>query len=145
VDLKTEMLKQLLAWALPALGGLALVYAMKGLRALIQLLREKAASTRIERVANAFAHLSDLVVADFEVTVVPAAKEKMADGQLTKEEILELRDLAVDRVKAIAAQHLLAEVQSLFGDVESYLLGHVERAVTRLKLSRPAEPLPVPH
>lgn len=112
----------------------------------VQLGRRLSAQAGESKLAAAFAqlaHWGDVVVADLEATLRPELGKAAADGKLTKEEIAQLRAVALARLKALAGSGLSGILGNLgvAGDqTENYLSGVIERAVDRLPAS-PSRPI----
>jgi hypothetical protein len=75
-------------------------------------------------------------VKELEQTMVPLAKAKSADGKLTTEDMLSLRDQAIEKAKTYIGEYGLAEARRVYPDegvVQRLLGANVEAAVLDLK------------
>lgn len=94
-------------------------------------------ASRTTLVVARFVHFAELVVADLQVTLRPQLAQAAVDGKLTRVEIDQLRATAVARLKAMAGDQGLIELQETLKlaapGLEVWLSGLVESAVSRLK------------
>jgi hypothetical protein len=109
----------------------------------------KAKESKLAQVGARLADLCKSVVADLEATLRPRLAEATADGKLTKAEIIQLRAVALERLKQLAGEKWLDEARAILGiaapSFEKYLMGVLERAVDQLPKSTPApSPAPAP-
>lgn len=112
---------------LTALGGVA-VWAI-GL--LATWLHEKAKSSKLARVGAVVTDLANSVVAELNATLKPQLAAALADGKLTDEEKAKLKSTALEILKTKLPTGLQSLAASFFGEaVDTWLAGHVERAVT---------------
>ncbi len=127
---------------LTALGALV-AWALKKL---VDVLHEKASTSKAFAAAEKLAMVVQHEVADAEVTLRPAIAKAMEDGKLTAEEAAELRRQVLERIKASAGPALLGVVQSqVAGNIDAFIGGLVERAVGGLaKAGVSASAVPAP-
>ena len=132
-------LESVLPLLLTALGG-ALVWAVAQLASW---LRSKAAESKLARVGTVVADLAASVVAELNATLRPQLQAALADGQLTDVEKALLKATAVSVLKTKLPPAMQSLAASVFGSaVDTWLAGHVERAVTAAKLPASVPLLP---
>lgn len=141
-DLKSALLSLFVQHVLPILAtGIGLLGAW-ALAKLAQKLDSDGKGSKVARLGAWAAHLASTVVADLEVTLRPKLKASTADGKLTPEEVKQLRDEALARLKALAGEKGLEELRKALGiaapELDKYLLGLLEKAVGGLRA--PASP-----
>jgi hypothetical protein len=112
-------------------GLLSWVFVQVGKRA-----KAQAGESKVTAISARLAHFGDVTVADLEATLKPELIAATKDGELTRAEILHLRDVALTRLKVLAGQRGAAEIHNVLGigaaQVDEYLRGVIERAVDRL-------------
>ena len=120
----------------PAL--IALLTVLAGL--MVDLIRTWAASIKaramnetISRIIGQVTDAASAVVAALQQEVVDDLKAKSADGCLTAEEIADIRDMAMKRLKAILGQETTQALEAIVPDVEAYLRAKIEEQVVQLK------------
>ena len=139
-ELKATLLSLFVQYVVPPLFAIVMAGAAWALWKLSQFLNSKAGESKLAAVAARISHLAEGVVADLEATLKPELVEATKDGVLTKAEITRLREVALARLKQLAGERGLAELQLVLGlvptQVDSYLTGVIEKAVDRLPPSQ---------
>ncbi len=106
-----------------------------------------AAGSKKAQVIDRVFHFAQVVVAELEATVKKELPGLLADGELSAADITHLRTVALARLKALAGEQGLEELQKVLGiatpQLESYLSGIIEHAVGKLP-SAVATPEPSP-
>lgn len=102
-----------------------------------KLMKARASTSRFGAIALRGGEFAASVVADLEATLKASLQEKAKDG-LTKEEIYQLRDEALQRVKVILGDRGLKELAAAGGvlmgaPLDMYLSGVIEQQVSNLK------------
>lgn len=110
----------LLAWLL----GLAVAY-----------LKTKTETSKLAHVGLFLTEAARNVVAEVEATLVPMAKEAMADGKLTPEEGAKIKAAALEMLKTKLPPALLLQAKGAFGPLLDTILGGLlERANAEQKV-----------
>lgn len=133
--LKAELLKALVRDGLTVVLGIAVVGILGLLTGAKKWLDAKKSTSMLAALGARVAHIASGVVADLEATVRPELAKATQDGYLTKEEVLELRTMALTRLKTQLGTAFLDQLgQVLAGPaaVEPYLQGQLEMAVDGL-------------
>lgn len=76
---------------------------------------------------------AELVVKDLQQTVVDELKSKSEDGKLSVEEIHEVKQSAVNRLKATLTEDIQMMLGTAFGDIDEYLGLVIEKFVVDMK------------
>jgi hypothetical protein len=138
-EIKSTLLTLFIQYALPPLftavmGALVWAAGKGG-----AYLGAKESESKLARIGGWALHLAMGVVADLEATLRPALGQAAKDGKLTKEEMLQLRDAALKRLKELLGERGLGELQKVLGiaapQLDAYLMGLIERAVDLLPAS----------
>jgi hypothetical protein len=105
--------------------------------------------TKQDSISGILARLLDVimtVVAELEQTLVPAYKARVADGKLTPQDIKELRDIAVAKVKERLGigqwQTTLAALGLTPDGLASFIIGKIEASVFAMRQPEKAATLP---
>jgi hypothetical protein len=143
-EIQSTLLSLFIQYLLPILFSALATLSAWALAQLAKKLGAQAAHSKAAAIAARLTHLAETIVADLEATLKPELAKATADGKLDKAEILRLRDVALQRLKALAGERGLLELQGILGiaapQVDGYLQGILERAVDQL----PSKPAPVP-
>jgi hypothetical protein len=135
-DAKSAFLSAFVQYGAPILFTAVAALLAKVLFFLGKKLDAQAESSKLAAVGAKFAHFAEVVVADLDATLKPQLKEATKDGVLTAAEIAQLRTVALDRLKKLAGEHGIKELQGVldFGatQVDGYLTGLVESTVDKL-------------
>ncbi len=100
-----------------------------------------AAGSKKAQVIDRVFHFAQVIVADLDATLKKELPGLIADGELSASDITRLRTVALARLKALAGEQGLAELQKVLGiatpQLESYLSGIIEHAVGKLPAATP--------
>ena len=77
------------------------------------------------------------VVKALQQTLVDSIKEASADGKLTDDEIDEIREAALTKLKSTLSTQVLATLETTVTDVDGYLRDKIEAALVDAKASSP--------
>ena len=113
----------------PALGLLAVWAIGEATRYLRSKTKNENTTNALERLS----HTATSAVAELEQVVVPAMRERSADGHLSSEDRLYLKRLAIQRVKERVAPELQAIAQKAVANIDIWLSSKVEQAKLDLK------------
>lgn len=135
-ETKSALLTLFIAHVAPVLfTGLAMLLGWV-LTQLGRKLGAQAGESKLAAVGTRFTLFAQAVVADLEATLKPELAKATADGELTQAEIAHLRTIALARLKALAGEKGLGELQAVIGiaapQVDAFLSGLIERAVATL-------------
>lgn len=73
------------------------------------------------------------VVLELSQTIVDDLKDKSADGKLTDEEKVNIRNLAVEKVKQLMTDDVYTTLDEVFGSAEKWIIEKIEAEVKKIK------------
>lgn len=138
---RQTLLQMFLDYAMPPLLtalGAAAVWALAKLAAWLQ---SKGEESKLFRLTATVADLAHSTVAELNATLRPQLASALADGHITAEEGARLKATALDVLKNKLPVGLRTLATQAFGaSVDTWLGGHIERAVTAQKAALPPSP-----
>lgn len=138
---RETLLKAFLEYVLPPLAtalGAATVWAVSRLATW---LHSKGEESKLFRLTATVADLAHSVVAELNATLRPQLASALADGVLTPEEGAKLKAAALDVLKNKLPAGLQTLASQVFGSaVDTWLGGHIERAVSAQAAANPPSP-----
>jgi len=123
------MIQEVMAHLVPVVAGLLATLVSVGL---VRLNRWLQAKGNMESLSAA----SELVAAtvnDLNATVVKKAKQMAADGKLTADEAMRIKEFAVSHVKKQLPKSVVKAASCMVGDLDAYVRGKIEQEVAASK------------
>lgn len=125
---------------LAVLGGFLVALAKKGFNwvsSKIDLISDEKAQNALN---NALSNLENIVVTtvtSLQQTLGDTIKEslKTGEGGYTQEDLMELKSIAIERVKAQLTESAKTSLSTAYNDLESFISEMIEKAVRDLKNS----------
>lgn len=125
---------------LAVLGGFLVALAKKGFNwvsSKIDLISDEKAQNALN---NALSNLENIVVTtvtSLQQTLGDTIKEslKTGEGEYTQEDLMELKSIAIERVKAQLTESAKTALSTAYNDLESFISEMIEKAVRDLKNS----------
>lgn len=103
-------------------------------------------ATKAQLVVARWSHFAEVVVRDLGATLRPKLVAALADKKLSTDEIRQLRDEALRRMKELAGEtgveELKATLRIVAPSVDTYLFGLVETAVAKTRMPTAAIAVP---
>jgi hypothetical protein len=133
--------------ALPAMVTIVSTIVTVAVPVFIKLAFDRtAAATKNEELKAAIGRLGDAsvkAVRDVSATVLPELKKDAADGKITKEEGAQLKDAAVEKVKALLGEVTVTKTAAVLGyttpeQIAERLKIEIENALAKTKLEKVA-------
>lgn len=121
---------------------MAITWALLALVAFFFMVSRKVATdgkaSKVMLVVGRFAHFAGIVVQELNAQMKPALRAAVGDGKLTSAEVAALRGEALSRLKALAGEHGLKELQDTLKlsapVLDRYLTGLIEAKVAEAKV-----------
>ncbi len=124
MDFLADILGQLAPVGAMAFGTLVSVGVVYGNR----YLKAKTGNESVHAVGETIG----AVVNDLAATIVKEIKAKSADGRLTKNEALDVKDMAVAQVKDQLPKAVAKSAQAVVGNLDAFVAGKIEEKVKDL-------------
>lgn len=121
---------------LSALGTLAVYYVKlltTRIKNNIEAMEDEQAAKIARRVINDAESLILTAIEEVHQTYTMDIKAASADGKLTKEEAIEALNRAVNRVKDLMPNEMYESLQSLFPDVEEWIIAKIQSFLYKSK------------
>lgn len=130
-----QIMDSIVTFGVALIGIIGSVVLMK-VRAYVS---EKLDSTTKQNAWSAIESASKVVVDRLEKEMVPAIRLAAADGKISKEEALKLRDMGIDLVKSLVGDGTIRKYQDIAGlgdaDVKELIASMIENKVLENSLS----------
>jgi alkyl hydroperoxide reductase subunit AhpF len=121
-----------IAFAVPVAGALA-AFIVKWVNAKAEQIKAQTNQDKIDQYIDILNETVEDVVVSLNQTTVLAFKEAAADGKLTKEEIEEVSEKAIDAVYLILGKQGRELLQTVFDDLDTLIVTKIERSVKEVK------------
>lgn len=120
----------------PVVFSLVSALVSWGVYELTKFFRTKTKNENVNDAISHICHTVETTVQGMEQEMVAAAKSAAADGKLTKKEAVNMKNIALTRVRSQVPYKITKIANKAINDMERFISAKIEKAVLDLKRSK---------